>query len=137
METKATQENILKYYQVLKDLHFLLSNTSRISMLNFSIKNNVTKNLSNVLQKGGIIKLKKKGKFSEWEWITIEPTREMAIEVLKRLTKLNPPRKSEKKNNDEKIIKKSVNKHREALLESKIISFWFIKIKIKYNYQYK
>jgi Icc-related predicted phosphoesterase len=92
METRATEENILKYLKVLKDLKFILDNTPNLSMMNFSEKNNVTKNLSTVLQKGGVIKLTKKGRYCEWKWSTIEPTREMSIKTLQELAKLNPPR---------------------------------------------
>jgi hypothetical protein len=93
MKTRATEENILKYYNALKDLNVILKSTKVLSMLRFSEQRNLTKSLSTVLQRGKVIKLLKKGKYSEWEWTTIEPTRDMAIKVLQELSSLNPPRK--------------------------------------------
>ena len=53
----TTEESILKYLQVLKDLKLILDNTSRLSINDFCKKQNVTTNLGVVLRKGGIIKL--------------------------------------------------------------------------------
>ena len=97
METRATEQNILKYLQVLRDLKLILDNTSRLSMYEFSKKNKVTKSLSTVLQKGGIIKLTSKGRYTQWEWTSIEPNRNMAIKTLQELAKLNKPRKKQLK----------------------------------------
>ena len=97
METRATEQNILKYLQVLRDLKLILDNTSRLSMYEFSKKNKVTKSLSTVLQKGGIIKLTNKGRYTQWEWTSIEPNRNMAIKTLQELAKLNKPRKKQLK----------------------------------------
>ena len=92
MKTNATEENIVKYFSALKKLEETLDLTSRISMMKFSENNNLSKNLSTVLRKGKVIKCLKKGRFSEWEWITIKPTREMAIKTLIELGKENPER---------------------------------------------
>jgi len=94
LETRATEENISKYFDVLKKLHLILSYTNKISMSDFSVKNHVSKNLSTVLQLGGVIKIIKSGRYPEWEWNTIYPTREMAIKTLKEFSKLNPERKT-------------------------------------------
>ena len=94
METRATEENIVKYFKVLKELHTILGYTDSLSMLKFSTQNNVTKSLSTVLQKGGVIKnIGNKGKGAKWTWNTIEPSRNMAIKCLQKLAELNPPRK--------------------------------------------
>jgi hypothetical protein len=34
-----------------------------------------------------------KGKYSEWTWNTIEPTKQMAVKSIQMLGQLNPPRK--------------------------------------------
>jgi len=141
METRATEENILKYFNVLKKLHFLLSNTNRISMFDFSVKNNVTKNLSTVLQKGGIIKMTKKGRYPEWEWNTIEPNREMAIKTLKELALLNPVRHplSNTTSNRGGARAGSGRKPKSIenrYLKSKTKSFLFGILKIKTTYEY-
>jgi len=93
LDTRATEENILKYFEELKKLHLILSYTNKISMLDFSVKNHVSKNLSTVLQNGGVIRMLKQGRYPEWEWRSIIPTREMAIHTLKGFTKINPERK--------------------------------------------
>ena len=95
METKtnASEETIKKYFETLNLLHSILLNTKNVSMLRFSENNNISKNLSTVLSKGGIIKNIKKGKYVEWEWTSIKPTREMAIKTIKLLTEENPERK--------------------------------------------
>lgn len=131
MKTRATEENILKYLQVLKNLKLILDNTSNLSMLNFSKQNKVTKNLSTVLQKGKIIKLIKKGRYSEWKWISIAPNKQMAIKTLQELSKLNPPRKKKpakvignaNKNNSIKV-----NDIKPSLTKEKIIDHYELKL---------
>lgn len=135
--TMATESNILKYYDALKSLHFLLQNTNRISMFDFSVKNKVTKNLSTVLQDGKIIKLVKRGRYSEWEWVSIEPTREMAIRVLKELAKFNPERKKTVKKVVTNTTTTNVKRPKQMILDSKTIKIGFIKIRINYNYKNK
>lgn len=125
MKTRATEENVLKYYNALKDLNVILKSTKVLSMLRFSEQRNLTKNLSTVLQKGKVIKLIKKGKYSEWEWTTIEPTREMAIKVLQELALLNPPRK--KKEPVIKPIKNKVGRPRKTP-SVKTISHYSVKL---------
>ena len=136
METQATNENILKYYAILKDLHKLLGYTKRISMLSFSAKNKVSKNLSTVLSQGKIIKCITKGRGSEWEWISIEPTREMAIKVLQELGKLNPERKTTQGGKREGAVRKT-KEHENKVLDSFSIRLLFglIKINVKLNYK--
>tara|TARA_R110000803_G_scaffold61223_1_gene120971 strand:- start:6982 stop:7413 length:432 start_codon:yes stop_codon:yes gene_type:complete len=94
MRTRTKEETVIQYFKVLKDLHFLLSNTKRISMNDFCGKNNVSKRIPIVLQKGGVIRMLKKGRSAEWEWISIEPTREMAIKLLNTLASKPDGRKN-------------------------------------------
>ena len=97
MKTRTKDESIEKYLSVLQELKIILDNTNHLSMLKFSEKNGVTKNLSTVLQKGGVIKLISRGRHPKWEWITIQPNRHMAIKVLQELSKLNPIREKKTK----------------------------------------
>ncbi len=99
--SRVKQESIEKYLKALIELRNVLKYTNRISLDEFSVKNNLSKNLSKVLQKGGIIKCLKRGRFSEWEWTTIEPTNHMAVKTIQLLGIENPPRKPQ-------IIKKEV-----------------------------
>ena len=139
METRATEENIVKYFNTLKNLHLILQNTRKISMLDFSINNNVTKNLSTVLQKGGIIQLSKVGRSPEWKWTSIPPTREMAIKVLQELTKLNPPRnkpepkkqRGGKRDGAGRKTKSIENRY----LDNITFKLFWITIKIQLNYK--
>ena len=127
MKTRATEENIVKYVNTLQKLKTILDNTNNLSMLKFSENNNVTKNLSTVLQKGGVIKLVSRGRFPKWEWTTIEPNRHMAIKVLQELSKLNPLR--------ERSVKKvkKINKQELNYYEVKTF-FGLITFRIKPNF---
>ena len=89
----VSQTSIDKYYNALIELRNILSYTNRISLNDFCGKKQLSKNLPRVLQKGGIIKCNLKGKYSEWEWTTIEPTKQMAFKSIQMLGELNPPRK--------------------------------------------
>lgn len=105
MENRVQEASVEKYYNALKELRNLLSYTNRISMNDFCEKNHLSKNLPNVLQKGGIIKCMNKGKYSQWEWISIEPNNHMAVKSIQMLGDLNPPRKKSTEKpilNDEK-----------------------------------
>lgn len=93
MKTRARKENIDKYEAVLKILFHRLRYDKQLSMFKFSQEYNVSKNLSTVLSKGGIIKNLKRGRSTQWEWVSIEPNKDMAVKVLTELGKLNPPRK--------------------------------------------
>jgi hypothetical protein len=86
-------ESIEKYYNCLVELHKVLNYTNRISLDDFCIKNNISKNLPRVLQKVGIIKYTLRGKYSQWEWTSIEPTKQMAVKSIQMLGIMNPPRK--------------------------------------------
>ena len=136
-KTKATQENIVKYFNTLKKLNETLNLTGRISMLKFSEQNNVSKNLSTVLQKGGIIKLTGRAKTSNWEWTTIPPTREMAIKVLQQMGLLNPPRKENKRGGKREGSGRKTKKIENMKLDSYTVRMFFglIKINIKLNYK--
>lgn len=127
-KTQALEENIVKYFEALKNLHTILSATSRLSMMKFSEDNNLSKNLSTVLSKGGVIVCTRKGRVSEWKWNTIPPTRHMAIKVLKEFASLNPERKP---------YKKRVSVVNSRILESYTVKLLFglIKINIKLNYK--
>jgi len=136
MKTKAREENIVKYFNVLNQLYFTLKLTNKISMLKFSEQNNVTKNLSTVLKKGGIITNKGTGRSTEWYWNSIEPTREMAIKVLQETTKLNPPRKNhggKRKGSGRKTREEEVKKLKVSYTVK--IYLWGL-IKIRTNYFY-
>ena len=137
METRATEQNILKYLQVLKDLKLILDNTSRLSMFEFSKKYQVTKNLSTVLQKGGIIKLINKGRYTQWEWTSIEPNRSMAIKTLQELAKFNKPRKKQIKKI--KGISVEPKKPKEKVIDYYEIKMFFglITFKIKPHFTIK
>lgn len=101
-KSNMQEENIVKYLECLKKLKIILNATNRISMLKFSEDNKISKNISTVLSNGKIIRCLKKGKHSEWEWIGIDPNRNMAIRLIEGLGRLNPPRKKIEK----QVVKK-------------------------------
>jgi len=96
-KSNMREENIVKYLECLKKLKIILNATNRISMLKFSEDNRISKNISTVLSNGKIIRCLKKGKHSEWEWVGIEPNRNMAIRLIEGLGRINPPRKKQEK----------------------------------------
>lgn len=92
---RVSPETIDKYFDCLVELRNILSYTSRISLEKFCEKNQLSKSFSAVLSKGGIIKCNVKGKYSEWEWTSIEPTKQMALKTIQMLSEYyNPTRKS-------------------------------------------
>ena len=131
METRATEETIKKYFIALNLLHSILKNTKNISMMKFSETNQLSKGLSTVLSKGGIIRNTKKGRYGEWEWISIYPTREMAIKTIKMLSEINPERKTTSKptRKYKKRVKTYLKGHTTRYL------FGLIKINTVYNYE--
>jgi len=133
----TTEESILKYLQLLKDLKLILDNTSRLSINDFCKKQNVTTNLGVVLRKGGIIKLIQKGRYTQWEWISIEPNRNMAIKTLQELTKLHRPKKKQIKKI--KGISVEPKKQKEKVIDYYEIKMFFglITFKIKPHFTIK
>ena len=106
---RVSPETIDKYYDCLVELKNLLSYTSRISLDGFCKRKNLSKSFSQVLSKGGIIKCTVKGKYSEWEWTSIDPTKQMALKAIQMLSEYNPPRKRvyQKKT---VLVEKEINK---------------------------
>ena len=133
--TQALEENIVKYQKALTKLHIILSATNRISMMKFSEDNKLSKSLSTVLSRGGIIVCMKKGKFSEWNWNTIRPSRQMAIKVLQELSSVNPKRKIRggKREGSGRKTKSEENKFLESYTVR--LLFGLIKINVKLNYK--
>jgi len=95
-KSRVNSESVDKYFTALVDLKNVLKYTTRVSLNGFCEENQLSKNLPSVLQKGGIIKCNTKGKYSEWEWTTIEPTKQMALKTIQLLGEANPPRKAKK-----------------------------------------
>ena len=95
--TNVQTETLDKYFSALTELYTVLSYTNRVSLNEFSEKKQLSKNLSKVLQKGGVILCLKKGRFSEWKWNTIPPTKQMALKAIQTLGDFNPPRKRQVK----------------------------------------
>lgn len=132
---RVSVETIEKYFNCLVELKKILSYTSRISLDDFCKRNNLSKSMPQVLSKGGIIKCKSKGRYSEWEWTTIEPTKQMALKTIQMLGDYNPPRKNKpiidgRKNNGGKRLnagrkpKISETKESENNKTIKFVLFW-------------
>jgi hypothetical protein len=92
---RVSTETIEKYYDCLVELKNLLSYTSRISLDDFCKRKNLSKSVPQVLSKGGIIKCITKGRYSEWQWTSIDPTKQMALKTIQMLGEYNPPRKKQ------------------------------------------
>ena len=118
MENRVKEISIEKYYDALIELKKVLNYTNRISLDDFCTKNHLSKNLPRVLQKGGVIKCITKGKYSQWEWTTIEPTKQMAVKSIQMLGLMNPPRKKSK---EKPILKDEEQKRNKKMCVS---LFW-------------
>ena len=127
------EESVNKYLNVLRELKMILDVTPVLSMYRFSTKHEVSKNLSTVLQNGGIVVLKNRGKYSKWEWISIAPNVKMAEKVIRELAKLNPPRTRKKKEVVPIILK--TEKTKEISFYQVNIFFGLIKLKVKPQYK--
>ena len=135
MKTQATKENIDKYYDILKTLYNTLQLSNSISMMKFSEQHNITKNLSTVLRAGGVIKLEGKARSAKWYWNTIQPTREMAIETLKRLADYNQPRKKETRGGKREGSGRKTKEIENRYLDNITFKLFWITIKVKLNYK--
>lgn len=141
MRNRVKEVSIEKYYNALMDLNRILTATDRMSMDAFCATKSISKNLPKVLQKAGIVKCKRKGKYSLWEWTSIEPTKHMAVKCIQRLGDYNPPRKDEQlKLNMEENVNVVPRRRRKKVVEpipikenKKILFslFWgFLKVEI-------
>jgi len=95
MKTKATEQNIEKYINVLSNLRIVLNFNPNQTIIDFCEKSKVTKNLSKTLQDLNILKKMPK---KQWKWIGGNVDRAMAISVLQKQTEYNKPRISKSKN---------------------------------------
>lgn len=128
MKHKVKEETIIKYYNALVDLKNILTYTNRISLDGFCEKNHISKNLSRVLQKGGIIKCNTKGRYSEWEWTTVEPSKHMAVKAIQMLGIENPIRQpkqfkvnvKENVNTDVKVVTRRTKVVEPVIVKEKI-----------------
>lgn len=80
---------IQKYFLALKKLHEILSKGESVPISMFCKKNKLHLKTGDALRKGGVIKCHRPGPNPQWEWNSIPPTREMAIETLNRIERLH------------------------------------------------
>tara|TARA_R110000822_G_C14963623_1_gene456423 strand:+ start:87 stop:566 length:480 start_codon:yes stop_codon:yes gene_type:complete len=82
MEAKNTQELVEKYYKGLNEIYTVLKYTDKIPMTDVLSKNGLSNETRGVLCKGNVIKLTGLAKSSRWKWVTIPPTKQMALKTL-------------------------------------------------------
>jgi len=117
------EESLEKYLKMLISLRKELQKTSRISLLDFSIKNSVSKNLSTSLRNLGIIKQIKLGRYPNWIWTGGEPNERMAKKVLSNLAELNHKRFEHSNSDDKNYTYENIEKIRNTLLSWKNKTF--------------
>jgi hypothetical protein len=79
-----------RYLTTLKELHRILEYTDRINMSNFVRSNNLNRNISVVLQNGGIISnAGGKSTSARYKWTSIPPNMAMVKKIIDECTKIS------------------------------------------------
>ena len=82
METNITQESIQKYYNGLNEIYTVLKYTDKIPMTDVLKRNGLSNETRSVLCKGNVIKLTGLARSSRWKWVTVPPTKQMALKTI-------------------------------------------------------
>ena len=78
---RIQDKTIDKAFNYLEELHHVLTITDVVNLQKLSTVHKVSKNYGTLLMKNNLLIKTKNGAM---RWTTIEPTREMAIELVKR-----------------------------------------------------
>lgn len=88
--TDAKKARVMKYFNALKELHKTLSYTDHVRMSHFISSHSLSSLFIKVLIDGSIVSTNgKTGKRAKFEWKSIEPTLQMAIALVGKISMLN------------------------------------------------
>lgn len=113
MKTKRRiqDKTIDKAFNYLEELHHVLTITDVVNLQKLSTVHKVSKNYGTLLMKNNLLIKTKNGAM---RWTTIEPTREMAIELVRRSNEYQRDLKDKKEENKEQVAmnftKKEISK---------------------------
>tara|TARA_R110000744_G_scaffold58081_2_gene121360 strand:- start:240 stop:737 length:498 start_codon:yes stop_codon:yes gene_type:complete len=85
MEANITQDLIEKYYEGLNEIFIVLKHTDKVAMSDLIKKKGLSQETRDVLKNGNVIKITGLGRASRWKWITIPPTKQMALKTIKEI----------------------------------------------------
>lgn len=124
-----------KMLTILKELHLILKNTSKITMTDYLKKKGLSESKSlKILVEGGIIENQAKSKrYPIWVWKTIEPNIHMAKKFVEEYNKVNEV-KEQIKNREERKSRKRVSNARLLYTTTKYL-WGLITIKKEYHYE--
>ena len=107
MEANITQDLIDKYYEGLNEIFIVLKHTDKVAMSDLIKKKGLSEETRNVLKNGNVIKMTGLRKTSRWKWITIPPTKQMALKTIKEIQlvrkKVNKIQREKVKNKTEEV----------------------------------
>lgn len=128
-----TENIIAKYLIALRDLRVVLRHTEKMNITDFLREHQLSSNLSTVLQEGGVIAKVGGNKAATWRWITVEPSREMAIRALDSMSLQNNNNYTDKLPSENEPVKRRVKKEKEKPAQvTYVAKIFFGLIKIKF-----
>ncbi|MDH3323131.1 MAG: hypothetical protein OEM04_09085 [Flavobacteriaceae bacterium] len=108
---RIQDKTIDKAFSYLDELHHVLTITDFVNLQKLSTAHKVSKNYGTLLLKNNLLIKTKNGSL---RWATIEPTREMAIELVRRSNEYQRNKKIKRENNKEQVAmnftKKEISK---------------------------
>jgi len=108
---RIQDKTIDKAFNYLDELHHVLTITDFVNLQKLSTAHKVSKNYGTLLLKNNLLIKTKNGSL---RWATIEPTREMAIELVRRSNEYQRNKKIKRENNKEQVAmnftKKEISK---------------------------
>jgi len=113
MKTKRriNEKTIEKAFNYLEELHHVLTITDVVNLTKLSTAHKVSKTYGTLLLSNNLLVRTKSGAM---RWATIEPSREMAIELVRRANQYNTNSISKQKENKEQVAmnftKKEISK---------------------------
>lgn len=133
---RIQDKTIDKAFNYLEELHHVLTITDVVNLQKLSTVHKVSKNYGTLLMKNNLLIKTKNGAM---RWTTIEPTREMAIELVKRSNEYQRNLKEKKEENKEQVamnftkkeISKTVIPARENKTKKTFNLFWGL---LKFDY---
>jgi len=100
MKLGIRKKTIDKYENALNVLYYKVKVDNKIKMSLFIKNNGLSANFARIIKDAGIIGYKKNSPSSGVEWLSIKPTKDMAVAVIKEVNALSVPSK--------KAVKKTI-----------------------------
>ena len=133
---RIQDKTIDKAFNYLEELHHVLTITDSVNLTKLSTVHKVSRNYGTLLLKNNLLVKTKSGAM---RWSTIEPSREMAIELVRRaneysinsIAKRNENKEQVAMNFTKKEISKTVSSAKEKQIKKTFNLFWGL---LKFDY---